>query len=199
VLDSLTELASSSHWTYAVVLAVAALDAILPVVPSETVLVAAAALAGSGKLELSVLMPAAAAGALIGDNVAYALGRRLAPQARQRFAGGSAGRRLAWAQHQLEEHGASIIVVARFVPGGRTAATLTAGTLGMPWRRFFTYDLAAAALWACYGGLIGFFGGSAFEGWKGLLLALGIAFVLALGVEQGRRLLRRARALDARR
>jgi membrane-associated protein len=198
VLDSLTDLANGSPWTYAVVLAVAALDAVLPIAPSETVLVAAGALAGSGKLELPLVLPAAAVGALIGDNLAYVLGRRLGPRARRRLAGKGVEKRLAWAQKQLDERGASVILVARFIPGGRTAVTLTAGALAFPWRRFFAYDVAAAVLWSCYGGLIGFFGGSALEDWRGLLLALGIAFVLALGLEQVRRLIRRVRAADAR-
>jgi membrane-associated protein len=199
VLDSLTELASGSPWTYAVVLAVAALDAVLPVAPSETVLVAAGALAGSGKLALPLVLCAAASGALIGDNVAYALGRWLGPRALRRLTGAKVEKRLAWAQRQLDEHGPSVIVVARFVPGGRTAVTLTAGTLGFPWRRFVAYDLSAAVLWACYGGLIGYFGGSTFEDWRGLLLALGLAFVVALGIEQVRRLVQRARTADSRR
>jgi membrane protein DedA with SNARE-associated domain len=197
MLESLTELASSSPWTYAVVFAVAALDAVLPVVPSETILVAAAALAARGKLELPAVVALAAAGALLGDNVAYWLGRRLGPRVRERLTGAAARRRLAWAHDQLARRGASVILVARFVPGGRTAATLTAGMVGLPWRRFLVYDLAAAALWASYGGAIGFFGGSALEDWQGLALALGIAFVLALAVEQVRRLVRRVRTADA--
>jgi membrane-associated protein len=199
VLDSLTELVSGSPWAYAIVFAVAALDAVFPLVPSETVLVAAGALAGSGKLELPLVLIAAAAGALIGDNTAYALGRLLGPRLEHRAAGGKLATRLAWARRQLDEHGASVIVVGRFVPGGRTAVTLSAGALAMPWRRFFGYDVAAAAIWACYGGSIGYFGGTALEGWKGLMLALGIAFVCALGVEQARRWVRRRRPSSARR
>ena len=72
-----------------------------------------------------------------------------------------------------------------FIPGGRTAATLSAGASLFPWRRFALFDTAAALLWALYASLLGYFGGNAFEGaaWRGLLLALGIAFALAGGVE----------------
>jgi SNARE associated Golgi protein len=47
-------------------------------------------------------------------------------------------------------HGVWIIVVARFIPGGRTATTYAAGTVGMPWRRFLPADAIAVALWALY-------------------------------------------------
>jgi membrane protein DedA with SNARE-associated domain len=66
MLDSLTGLTSASPWTYAVVPAVAALDAIVSIVPGETVLVAAAALASTGGFALSGVVVAAATGALIG-------------------------------------------------------------------------------------------------------------------------------------
>ena len=54
-----------------------------------------------------------------------------------------------------------------------------------PWRRFALFDAAAALLWALYASLLGYFGGKAFEdeAWKGLLLALWIAFAVAGGVE----------------
>lgn len=84
-----------------------------------------------------------------------------------------------------------IIVVARFVPGGRTATTFSAGALAMPWRRFVVIDALAAALWATYMTLLGYFGGSAFEEslWKPILAAGLIAAAAAAAAE----LLRRAR------
>ena len=73
-------------------------------------------------------------------------------------------------------------------------ATLCAGTLGYPWRRFVLFDAAAALGWALYASLLGYFGGHAFEAapWKGLLLALGIAFSVAGAIEVVRWYLRRA-------
>ena len=54
-----------------------------------------------------------------------------------------------WAEQQLEERGSYIVVVARFIPFGRTAVTFTAGyTRGLPWHRFFRYDVVAGGLWA---------------------------------------------------
>lgn len=198
--DSLVDLASGSDWTYAVVLGFAALDAIAPLVPSETIVVAAAALAASGRLNLAFVLAAAAAGAVVGDNAVYALGR-LSGERVHRWLDGSPRRRerLDWAERQLDRRGGTLIVVSRFVPGGRTMTMLTAGLLQMRWRRFAPYDLAAAILWALYSGLIGYFGGTAFENEPliGVGLALGVAFLVALATEAGRRIARRRRSSGA--
>lgn len=197
MFDSLVDLATGSSWTYAVVLAFAAADAIAPIVPSETIVVAAAALAASGRLNLLVVLLAAAAGAFAGDNAVYLIGRAFEGRVK-RFASTheKTKERLAWADRQLERRGAIIIIVSRFVPGGRTATMLAAGLAPLPWRRFAVFDLAAVSLWALYAGLIGFFGGSAFENEPlvGVGLALGLAFALGALVEGARRLLNRRRS-----
>jgi membrane protein DedA with SNARE-associated domain len=110
-----------------------------------------------------------------------------------RFEGAKARARMEWAERQLAERGGELIAVGRFIPGGRTAVTLSAGTLGFPYGRFVLFDVLASVGWALYASLLGYFGGKAFEDapWKGLLLALGIAFAVAGGVEGGRWLLRR--------
>ena len=76
MLDSLVDLISSSHWTYLVIFAIAYFDAIIPIVPSETAVIAAGVLAGTGDLELVLVILAGASGAFAGDNTAYMLGRK---------------------------------------------------------------------------------------------------------------------------
>ena len=68
--------------------------------------------------------------------------------------------------------------------------------LEMPWRKFIPFDLAAGLIWASYAALVGYFGGKAFEEepWKGLVLALAVAFGIAAAVE-GARWYRRRRQL----
>ena len=75
----------------------------------------------------------------------------------------------------LEERGGYLIVIARFIPGGRTAATFAAGSLDWPWRRFIVFDVAAGAIWGSYAGLLGYFGGKTFKDspFKGFLVAFG--------------------------
>ncbi len=181
MLESLLQLVSASPWTYLFVFGIGALDAVLPIVPAETAVIAAGVLAAGGELQLAAIIACAAAGAVVGDNVSYLLGRTAgAPIGRRFFSGATASARLAWAQRQLLERGGSLLIVARFIPGGRTATTLTAGLIPMSWRRFAAYDLLAAAIWACYAALLGYIGGQAFEDepLTAILVALGAALVL---------------------
>jgi membrane protein DedA with SNARE-associated domain len=187
----------ASGWAYAIVFALSYLDAIIPVVPSETAVITAGVVAATGDLSLAIILPAAAAGAFLGDNTAYLIGRRFGTRINERFfSGEKAKKRIEWAQKQLEERGGELIAVGRFIPGGRTAVTLSAGTLRYPWRRFAVFDAASAIGWATYASMLGYLGGSAFEKstWKALVLALGIAFAVAGGIELARWLLKRRSA-----
>jgi membrane-associated protein len=201
VFGQFTQLVSdASGWAYVIVFALAVLDVLIPLVPSETAVITAGVVAAAGDLNLALVICAAAAGAFLGDNSAYWIGRRFGKRATDRFfSGEKAQKRLDWAQRQLSERGGELIVVARFIPGGRTAVTLSAGTLEFPWRRFAAFDAAAALGWALYAALLGYVGGRAFEhaAWKGLLLALGIAFAVTGGIELVRWLRRRFRGSAA--
>ncbi len=183
---------SGEVWTYPAIVAAVAFDSLLPVAPSEAVVITAGVLAANGDLNPVLVVLAGTAGGCLGDNASYGLGASLGRRAERRFFSSEKAReRIAWARRQLQERGGTIIVVARFVPGGRTATTFSAGALGMPWRGFLAIDALAAALWATYMTLLGFFGGSAFEEslWKPMLAA-GLVAALAAG---GAELLRRTR------
>ncbi len=189
-------MSNASGWAYLIVSVLAYLDALVPVVPSETSVITAGVVASAGELNLMLIVAAAAAGAFLGDNTAYFIGRRFGARINERFfSGEKARRRTEWAQQQVSERGGELIAIARFIPGGRTVVTLSAGTLGYPWRRFVLFDAAAALGWALYASLLGYFGGHAFEAapWKGLLLALAIAFAVAGAVEVLRWYLKRRR------
>jgi membrane protein DedA with SNARE-associated domain len=189
--DRVTEYVSGSPLTYGVLFLVSALDAFFPLVPSETAVIAAGTLAGSGALLVYLVIPAAALGAFVGDNISYGLGAVFGERAAKRLFSGEKGRRrLSKAQRLLDRYGAIVIIAARFIPGGRTATTFSAGTLDMPWRRFLLYDAIAATVWAVFAGMIGYLGGSAFREdiWKALALGFGIALVVAAAIELVRRL-----------
>jgi membrane-associated protein len=201
--ESVLELASASPWTYAVILGVAALDAVLPLVPSETTVISAGVLAGAGDLQLGFVIAAGAAGAYGGDSGAYWLGRRADERlSRRLFRGAKGARRRAWAERTLDRHGGPVIFGARFVPGGRTATTVTAGLLRMRWVRFAAFAGAAGVAWASYAALVGYLGGRAFEDsplW-GLLVGFGVAaltFVVVEVVRRARSRSRRAGVVDA--
>jgi membrane-associated protein len=187
VFQQFTDLvANASGWAYAILFALALLDALVPIVPSETSVITAGVVASSGDLNLMLVILFAATGAFAGDNISYLIGRRFGPRIERRFFGGEKAReRVAWAHRQIEERGGELIVIARFIPAGRTVVTLSSGTLGYPWRRFVLFDAIAALSWALYASLLGYLGGHAFEKqpWKGLLLAFGIALAVTGGVE----------------
>jgi membrane-associated protein len=178
---------SGSNWSYVVIFAVAVLDAFFPLVPSESMVVVAGSLAGTGKLNVFIVILAAWAGAAVGDNISYGIGKWAGERTvRRLFRHEKAQAGFDWAEQQLEERGSYIILIARFIPFGRTAVTFTAGyTHGVPWQRFFRYDLVATGLWATYATMLGYIGGKQFEEqpWKGVVLGLGIAFTVAFTVE----------------
>jgi membrane-associated protein len=200
---SLLNLSSPASYLVAFILPV--LDALLPVVPAETAIIAlGVATAGSSDPRIAVLIVLAACGAFVGDNVNYLLGRRFGPAVTRRFLSGERGtRQRAWAERSLERFGARLIIACRFIPAGRTVVTLTCGLVGYRWRSFVIATAVAGVIWASYAFAIGRLGGRAFKDkpWAGLLLALGVVVVVSAVVEAARRirpwrLLRRSRDPD---
>lgn len=185
MFQSFVDAVSGSSWTYGLVFLVAMLDAFFPVVPSETVVIAAGVLAASGDLILPLVMLAAAGGAVVGDNVSFGAGHFLGERIVQKLFTGKRRRHIDRAERLLDERGGYLIVVARFIPGGRTAATFAAGTLEWPWRRFIKFDVLAGAIWGVYAAMLGYLGGKSFEKspLKGFLLAFGVALLITFMIE----------------
>jgi membrane-associated protein len=183
IFNSLLNSVSGSPWTYLLIVGVCAGDAVLPLFPSETVVITAAVLAAQGRLNIALVATAAAVGAILGDNCAYGLGRSGLSRVTDRLLGSESNqRRLRWARTQLQQNGAWIIIVARFIPGGRTATTYIAGTLEMPWKRtFLPADTFAAVVWALFSSALGYIGGSTFEKnlWLPILIAIGASLLIA--------------------
>ena len=195
MFESIVDALSGSSWSYAIVFAIATLDAFFPIVPSETVAITAGVLAGSSDLSVVVSILAAGGGAFLGDNISYGIGHFFGERTVNRFFSGEKAKgRLLWAERQLEVRGAYIITVARFIPGGRTATTFSAGYVRFPWRKFLVFDAIAATIWGSYTVLLGYFGGSQFEKepWKGLLLAFAVALAVT-GLIEAVRFLRHRR------
>jgi membrane-associated protein len=94
-----------------------------------------------------------------------------------------------------------LIIVCRFIPGGRTAVTLTCGIIGYDRRRFIVATAIAAVLWALYVFFIGRLGGKAFEDkpWLGFLVAFGGTAVISALIEAARRIKSRRNANPAAR
>jgi membrane-associated protein len=197
-LTALDSLQVNSAISYAIAVVIPALDAIFPVLPSETVIIAlGVATAGSTDPRIALLVACSAAGAFLGDNLAYLLGHRFGPRVERRFFSSEKGaRRRAWAERSLERFGMQLIIVCRFIPGGRTAVTLCCGMIGYQRRRFVIATAIASVIWAVYSFFIGRLGGRAFEDkpWAGFLVAFGITIAVSGLIE----LIRRVRAVSHR-
>jgi len=197
LFEQFTQWVSGAWWSYPAVFGVAMLDAFFPVVPSETLAITGGVLAASGDLNVLLVIAAATTGAIVGDNISYFLGSWLGEHTVKRvFRGEKSRKGFEWAERQLEERGTYLIVVARFIPGGRTAVTFSSGYVhAFPWRRFIVADVIAGLVWGNYTVLLGYVGGRQFEAqpWKGLLLA----FVVAVGLAGTIELVRHVRARRA--
>ncbi|MER7330844.1 MULTISPECIES: DedA family protein [unclassified Micromonospora] len=196
VLDLLHQ-TMSSPWVYLALFTIAVVDGFFPAVPSETAVITAGVFAATGQPDLVAVIAVAAAGALVGDHVSYAIGRHGGGRLLARLP--EDGRRRAayeWARRGIAVRGGLILTVARYVPGGRTAVTMTMGAARFPRRRFLAFDALAAGSWGVYSALVGYLGGLAFERdpIRGLLLGLGLALTVTLMVEVTRWLLGRRRA-----
>jgi membrane protein DedA with SNARE-associated domain len=178
-------------WAYPILVAVAAGDAVFPILPSETIAIICGIQAARGELSLGWVLALAAAGAFSGDNASYSIGRFAgAPAARRLFRGEKAKERVERAREFLSKRGSYVLVVARFVPGGRTATTFTAGLVHVAWmRRFAPLIALAAVLWSLYSVFLGYLGGKLFRDKPlyAVILALGVALAITAAVEGGRR------------
>jgi membrane protein DedA with SNARE-associated domain len=119
-------------------------------VPGETILLIAGYFASTGKFHLWLVMLIAATGAVIGDNIGFAIGHHYGRGVLLRF-----GRfifltpkRVERMEKYFESHGNKTVLVARFITGLRVFAALFAGASKMPWRVFVVYNVAGAILWS---------------------------------------------------
>ena len=178
-------LADLSALAYLLVLVLAAFDVVVPILPSESAVILGGVLAWQGRLHPVPLVLAAAAGAIAGDHLSYGIGRwtqRSRPQPGRRGGDrrmGKAERLQLWAGRQLERRGTGLLIVARFIPGGRTASTFMAGRTSYTLARFTPATIGAGFLWATFATLLGYIGGQAFH--DQTFLATGLGMVLAIG------------------
>jgi membrane protein DedA with SNARE-associated domain len=179
-LDRLEDLAASP-WFYLVILGMVAFDSVVPLLPSETLVIAGGVSAGLGDLDLALVILVAAIGAFLGDHLSYAFGRRASGWMERRAARREkTANRLRWASSQIRTRGGLLLVTARFIPAGRTVLTLSAGVTKQPVRWFATWVTIAVTIWAIYAASLGFVFGATIK--DNDTLAFLAAFSAALGV-----------------
>jgi len=198
LLSDLVLQAVSSPWLYVTMFAVALIDGFFPPIPSETLLVAAAAVAAStGRPDVVLLGVVATAGAAVGDNLAFALGRATGTSRFDWMRRPRVARALSRAGSALERRGAGVILGARFIPVGRVAVNLSAGALAYPWRRFAPLSVAAGLCWAAYSIAVGLLAGAWLKEQPLLSAVLGVVLALGIGLLVDRVLSARARRVEA--
>jgi membrane protein DedA with SNARE-associated domain len=170
----------AQYGLYAVFLIVMLESAGVPL-PGETALVLAAIYAGAtGDLHIAQVIAAAAAGAIIGDNMGFWVGRHYGMPLLRRY-----GRlihidekRLAFGEAMFRRHGAKIVFFGRFIAILRIFAALLAGVNRYGWGSFLFYNAAGGIVWATVFGLGGYIFGEAIHRFTGPIGLVALAAVI---------------------
>jgi undecaprenyl-diphosphatase len=175
-----------SHYGYLVILFGVMLESTGVPLPGETILLAAGVMVQRGHLDLGYTIAFGIAGAVVGDQIGYWVGREGGRPFVLRW-----GRylfitpeRLARAEAFFERHGGKAVFLARFFSGLRVFGALVAGISRMRWATFFLFNALGGAVWATAVVLLGYFLGSSLalvERWLGRA-TLVLAAVVALAV-----------------
>jgi membrane protein DedA with SNARE-associated domain len=174
-----------SQYGYAVVFLGVFLENTGLPVPGETALLAGAALAHFGELSLLRVILVAMAGAMLGDNLGFLIGRRGGRQFIERCCGriGLTAKRLRQFDRFFDRHGARTVFIARFITGLRVFGAVLAGASRMRWREFLIYNAAGAIVWCTVIGIVGYTLGQSWqllEKWIGRTGLIGLAVLLGL-------------------
>lgn len=173
---------AASPWVLLVLFVCTVIDGVFPPIPSESLVIALTSLSISQEAPNLVWIGlVAAAGAFVGDNVAYLIGAKLPIERFRIFRSRRGKRALAWAEHALARRGAVFILAARYVPIGRVAVNMTAGAVGYPYRRFVVVAGIAAVLWSVYSMVLGASAGTFLDEHPLVGVAVGVVLGVSLG------------------
>jgi membrane protein DedA with SNARE-associated domain len=155
--------------------------------PGETALIAAAIYASNGHLSITGVIVVAAAGAIIGDNIGYWLGREGGRRLLYRYAilARFADRVMPPAERFFKRHGGKAVFFARFFGGVRVTGAWMAGITRMTWWRFLFWNAAGGIVWAVGVSLIAFYGGHAAANLieeYGLYGGIAVVVIVAVGL-----------------
>jgi membrane protein DedA with SNARE-associated domain len=128
-------------------------------IPGETGLITAAVLASAGKLQIELVIPIAAAGAIVGDNIGYLIGRKGGRWLLERPGRFQSQRQqvLVIGEPFFERHGPKAVFFGRFLLGLRVWASWLAGATRMHWRSFVFWNACGGITWAVAIGLLAYF------------------------------------------
>ncbi|HXV02424.1 MAG TPA: DedA family protein [Gaiellaceae bacterium] len=166
---------------YPLLFALVAAESAGALVPGETALIVAGALAAQGRLELPLVVLVAATAAIVGDNLGYTLGRRGLRPLLDRPGRWSTRRQrlIARSEAYFRRYGPATVFVGRWLPGLRVFASWLAGADRMPWPRFLLWNALGGIAWAITIGTAGYLIGRSVSGSLGLIGLAGLALVTA--------------------
>jgi membrane-associated protein len=164
VLASLIDIAETIG--YPAVFALIAIETMGIPVPGETALITAAIVASRGRLQIEVVIALAAAAAIVGDNVGFAIGRRYGRRLllSDRLPLAAHRRRLiAVGEPFFERHGPKAVFLGRWIAGLRITSAWLAGANRMSWPTFLFWNALGGVCWAASIGLAAYFAGHTAE------------------------------------
>jgi len=177
---------------YPVLFAFVAAESAGALVPGETSLIVAAALASQGQLSLPLVIAVAAGAAIVGDNVGYVIGRRGLRRLVDRPGRWAAGRRrlVERGEQFFARHGPAAVFFGRWLPGTRVVISWLAGADRMPWPRFLFWNALGGISWASTVGVLAYVLGRSASGSLGAIgfFGLGVAILVYLITRVRRRL-----------
>jgi membrane protein DedA with SNARE-associated domain len=174
---------AQSFWVLPLITVFATIDGFFPPIPSESVVITLASVyASSGEWpRAGLLVVFAAAGAFLGDNIAYWIGHFFQPGKWRMFTKGKGHAAYAWAVRQFRVRGAPLLIAARYVPIGRVAVNIVAGSIRFRYRQFLAVDGLASIMWGAYSTALGLAGGSVVGSNHILAVVIGMTFGIAMG------------------
>ena len=140
-----------AHYGYGLIGLVVMLESMGAPLPGESLLIGTAIYcATTHKLDIWLVIPVAIAGAVMGDNLGYLIGRSLGFRALARWGRhvGLTEERLTLGRYLFRRHGGKVVFFGRFIAILRTFAALLAGANRMPWPGFLVWNALGGVCWA---------------------------------------------------
>lgn len=173
----------STPWIFLVVYLFAVVDGFFPPIPSESLVIAMAALwASTGQPNLAGIVVVASAGAFTGDQITYQVGRLVKVRRLWWFRQPRGQAVLDWAERALARRGAAFIIAARYIPVGRVAVNVVAGALRYRRSRFLAVDAVASVMWALYSVAVGLVAGKTFSDYPLAAVVVGVVGGVLIGI-----------------
>jgi membrane protein DedA with SNARE-associated domain len=162
--DNWVDAADFGPATYVAIALLIFADAVIPILPGETTINAAATFAAAGNLVLGWVIVAAAVGAILGDSTLYWIARGSSRRFGAHFERALHSPRVEQVFALLGRRAALLLVAGRYIPGARFAINASLGISAYPYPRFLAWSALGGALWAAYTAVLAYLVATALAG-----------------------------------